>query len=171
MNYQNITPYLRHTTFRGERIKTETKYQIKDDEQRKRESKRKDPKYHKKVTYTEKYYGNSFLLGDDNKTDYFFYAKCDKITENESQDKKLELVSAYLIPAEQLRKQVIDILNIILKVGGFNYPIKLRKDSFYLNYKIRHALRIYKESDGLVNRAHLNHQWIFLGVQREVIMI
>ncbi|KAF5043225.1 hypothetical protein DSECCO2_504450 [anaerobic digester metagenome] len=150
MSYRSINPYLPYTTFRGKRIKTVTKYQIKDDEQRKKELKIKDSRYHKKVTFMEKFYGNHYLLGDDNKTDYFFYAKCDDISENESSDREFELVSAYLVPAEQLRKQVINILNIILKAGGFNYPIKLREDSLYLNHKIRHALRIYKESNGLV---------------------
>lgn len=149
MSYRSINPYLPYTTFRGERIKTVTKHQIRDDEQREKEICR-DPKFHKKVTLMEKYYGNHFLLGDDNKTDYFFYAKCDDISENESSDREFELVSAYLVPAEQLRKQVVNILNIILKVGGFNYPIKLREDSLYLNHKIRHALRIYKESNRLV---------------------
>lgn len=149
MPYRGIKEYLPYSKFNGERIKTVTKNQLKDDKQRKMEAKR-DPKFRKKVTLMEKYYGNHYLLGDDNKTDYFFYVKDNRITDNINSDMELELVSAYLVPAEQLRNQVINILNAILKKGGYNYPIKLREDGLYLNHKIRNALKICEESSGLI---------------------
>lgn len=148
MNYRPMNPYLPYyTKSNGEIIETMTRYQIMDDKNRKKVV---TDKRFKKKSWIEHYYGNHFLLGEDNKTDYFFYVKYDDLTLEKDSDKDYELVSAYLVPAEQLRNQVINILNSILKKGRYNHPIKLRQDNLHLNHKIRNALRIVEESPELI---------------------
>ncbi len=73
-------------------------------------------------SYMEKFYGNNQLLGDNNRTDYFLYLQYDDELES-----KYILDKAYLVPAEQLRHQVIGILNEILKKRGIYSSNKLEK--------------------------------------------
>lgn len=95
----------------------------------------------------EKYYGNKQLLGSENSTDYFLYVKS-----NELNDEKetLELIEAYLVPAQPLRYQIICILNEILKRGGFE-EMPFKKGDFYLNHNIVRALNICEETPELVD--------------------
>jgi hypothetical protein len=92
----------------------------------------------------EKYYGNKQLLSNNNLTDFFFFVRY-------TPDYFLE--EAYLVPAEKLRLQVVDILNNILKRGGYvelkeiDQPIKLREDNLFLNHKITKALKIWETTE------------------------
>lgn len=148
MPYRGIKNYLpSYTESNGKIIEPLYRNMKRDYRKCKRESKSKNRRS-KKKSMMEHYYGNNQLLGDNNRTDYFFYMKYNKFMGNNG-DEILELVSAYLVPAEQLRYQVIGILNKILK-KGYDHPIKLREDGLYLNHKIRHALRICDESPELI---------------------
>lgn len=149
MPYNTMKKYLNeYTTPNGKLIKPMEYYCRKDRMQCEKES-RMGISSNKK-SKMEKYYGNNQLLGDDNKTDYFFYMKYDKSKDNNS-NVVFKLISAYLIPAEQLRNQVIDILNSILKKGDYNHPIKLRENGSYLNHKIMNAFRIREETPELIS--------------------
>lgn len=88
----------------------------------------------------EEIYGNKYILGSRNITDYFFYVQFTK--ENMS---KSTLKTAHLVPAEQLRHQVAEILNNILEKEGYEHLIELRKDGLFLNHKITKAYQICKE--------------------------
>ncbi|CEL24433.1 hypothetical protein [Methanobacterium formicicum] len=94
----------------------------------------------------EKYYGNNQLLGSNNATDYFFYLKFHELNDD---NETLELVKAYLVPANPLRYQVITILNQILKKGGYD-ELPFQRGDFYLNHNIVRALRICEETPELI---------------------
>jgi hypothetical protein len=94
----------------------------------------------------EKYYGNNQLLGSKNSTDYFFYQRSDEL---EDEEETLELIEAYLVPANPLRFQVISILNEILKKGGFK-EMPFKKGDFFLNHNIVRALKICEDTPELV---------------------
>lgn len=94
----------------------------------------------------EKYYGNNQLLGSKNSTDYFFYQRSHELKD---EDETLELIEAYLVPANPLRYQVICILNEILKKGGFK-EMPFKKGDFFLNHNIVRALKICEETPKLV---------------------
>jgi hypothetical protein len=94
----------------------------------------------------EYYYGNKQLLGSMNSTDYFFY---NRVKKSKDLNEPLELIEAYLVPANPLRYQVICILNEILKIGGFK-EMPFKKGDFYLNHSIVRALKICEETPELV---------------------
>lgn len=92
-------------------------------------------------------YRNKQLLGINNRTDYFLYMKF----EDHGEELPFRLNHAYLVPAEPLRIQVIDILNTIRESSGHDQsflkdPIFLRKKTIYLNPKIYQALIGYEDS-------------------------
>lgn len=98
----------------------------------------------------DKYYGNRWILSDTNKTEYFFYVK--HTTPKDPNDTALKL--AYLVPAQPLREQVANILNMILKKGNYNHFIKMEHD-FYLNHKIKHAFKMCKGEKRKFNQIEL----------------
>lgn len=85
-------------------------------------------------------YGNRQILGYKNSTDIFFFAHFDK-----SMQSNHALINSYLVPAEQLRHQVVDILNKILESEGKKL-IELKKDVLYLNHGIKEAYSIFKDN-------------------------
>lgn len=98
------------------------------------------------VSLMERYYENKWLLGDNNKTEYYFFVKYTKpVDVNES-----ELKVAHLVPADDLRIQVRNILNEILRNNDDKWLIGANPD-FYLNHKIMKAFEICNEDPDLIN--------------------
>lgn len=94
----------------------------------------------------ELYYNNNQLLSINNKTDFFFFVKYTKPRDVTKSTLKL----AHLVPAEELRQQVVRIINYVLRKGEDNQLIKLERD-FYLNHKIMKAFQLCKEDSSLIN--------------------
>lgn len=91
----------------------------------------------------EEQYGNKFILGGRNVTDYYFFVQY-----TERNIMKSTLKTAHLVPAEPLKHQVVGILNNILKNEGDEYLITPGKDGLFLNHKIVKALQIFQEENG-----------------------
>jgi len=91
----------------------------------------------------EKYHDNKQLLGSQNRTDYFLYIKFDKIENNI--EPEYGLIHAYLVPAESLRVQVVNVLNGILEKGGYSNLIKFNDSNKDLNSKMVRAFLMVKD--------------------------
>lgn len=133
MQYTHKSNYSKEFIRDGEKVNPEEYYIKKDQKVCKLAIERGEKNVD---SFTEKRYHNKFLLANSNKTDYFLYLKYDK-------GDIFNLKQAYLIQANILRNQIIDILNRILKIGDSENRICF--DDPYLNYKIIEALLISKD--------------------------
>lgn len=118
---------------------------------------------------TERYYNNNQILGDKNSTDYLFYVK---YTNSNNEINPNSLICAYLVPAEPLRHQVINILNEILNLKDSKHLLELRKDGTFLNHKIMNAYQIYLENKDIFPKLELfvtPHKDLLLRIPEDIL--